>query len=55
MVLKIVTLWYHNIFEGEEQFVVIEKETLTTQDHNWSFTRFDFRPITFSHFYTLMI
>ena len=32
MVLKIVTLWYHNITEGEEQFAVIEKETLTTQE-----------------------
>ena len=49
MVLKIATLWYHNIFEGEE------KETLTTQDHNWSFTRFGFRSTTFSHLYILMI
>ena len=55
MVLKIVRLWYHNIPEGEEQFVVIERETLTTQDHNWSFTRFGFRSTTFSHLYILMI
>ena len=32
MVLLIVTLWYPNISEGEEQSVVIEKETLTTQE-----------------------
>ena len=32
MVLLIVTLWCHNISEGEEQFVVIKKDTLTTQE-----------------------
>ena len=32
MVLLIVTLWCPNISEGEEQSVVIEKETLTTQE-----------------------
>ena len=32
MVIKIVTLWYHNISERVEEIAVTEKGTLTTQE-----------------------